>query len=969
MSEEINKVKEISEEEIKNELREAKEKERKREEEKVKKGKSRMYIVLAFIFLTLILGYIIFRGEYLEILEIGEQYISIFWQNVNSIAVTFGINFIVLFFIIYMNNRRIRKGLKVFFDEEKRIMPKLPNKSIAFIISIIVSSITSKVMLNTYLLFMNHASFGITDPVFGLDIGYFMFQKPFIEFMIVYALLLVIGITIYNAIYYIAAFNIYFEGVGRETLKNSKILKQLLNNIMIAAILLAGLSFIHTQNIGFDKFMSLQEDTAYSIYGAGVTDLTIKLWGYRILPIIIVVSVYMAIKAFKQGKTRKVIKHIAVVPAYIVTLLIVMIGFQVIFITPNELDKEKSNIEQNIRHTKNAYGIKGEETNIENGGITITEEMLAKAKETVENIAIVDKSTVLKDLNAVQTEKGYYTYNSTQIANYRSEGKEHLVYVSPREINSNGTYNNKTYEYTHGYGAIITSAVSTNTNGNLRKIQKDFATSKSDVIAIKEPRIYFGLQTNNNIVTNSNNRKEFDYPIVTSTISENAENVYNGTAGLQLDFLDRFILGVKEGDLKLALSANVNHDSKILTNRNIIDRAKTIMPNLLYDNNPYMVINEEGRLIWVLDAYTTSSNYPYSQKTILQLDSINKLELNYIRNSIKVLIDAYDGTTSFYITDNTDPIASAYQKIYPDLFENEEIPVDISSQFVYPEFLYHIQSDIVKRYHNIQPDVLYRGDDVWAVATHNTSRVSTKTGVDIAPYYTMVKTVDNEKSQLGLVLPFTPYEKQNIISYMVGTCENGVQKLSIYKFSSDSNILGPMQLDTQIEQDEKISKELEALNVNGTKITKNMIIVPLDNTLLYVEPIYQQYINEMDSTPVLKKVVVASGNKLAIGDTLNEALKNLVSRYAVDIEIENTDNIEDLIKAIVKANGNLKTSTSNGDLEMIGKDVKKLQELIDKLDKKVEDDKKEKEKNKNKAGQAGNNTNTIVNQIYNKVIE
>lgn len=969
MSEKLNQNNTISKEEIKRELKEEKAQEKKREEIKEKQSKARMYIVLAFVLLTAIVGYIIFRGEYLEILEIGQQYVGIFWQNLNSTAITFGINFVVLFFIIYMNNRKIRKNMKAFFDEEKRAMPKLPNKSIAFIVSIIVSSISSKIMLNKYMLCMNSTSFGTTDPVFGYDIGYFMFQKPFIEFMLIYALLLVVGITIYSAIYYIAAFNIYFEGISRETLKKSKILKQLLNNIMIAAVLIAGFAYIHTQDIGFEKFMSLQEDTSYSIYGAGVTDVTIKLWGYRIFPIIIIVSVYMAIRAFNQGKTKKVIANIAVVPAYLITLLVVMLVFQVGFITPNELDKEKSSIEENIKHTKNAYGINVEEVSISNGGGTVTEELLDSVEETVDNIAIVDKTTVLKDLNAVQTEKGYYTYTTTQIASYRINGKNQLVYISPREVNSNGTYNNKTYEYTHGYGVVVTSAVSTNSNGNLKKLQKDFTSSKNDVVSISQPRIYFGLQTNNNIVTNSNNRKEFDYPVSTATTIQNEENVYDGKAGLQLGFLDRFILGVKEGDLKLALSANVNQDSKILTNRNIIDRAKTIMPYLLYDNNPYMVVNEDGRLIWVLDAYTTSNNYPYSQKTTLQLDSINKLEFNYIRNSIKVLIDAYDGTINFYITDRTDPIASAYEKIYPDLFTDEEISADISSRFVYPEFLYKIQANMMERYHNVQSDVLYRGDDVWDVATHNTSKVSTKTGTDIEPYYTMVKTIDSEESKLGLVLPYTPYGKQNIISYMVGTYEDGIPKLSVYKFSSDSNILGPMQLDTQIEQDEKISKELEALNVNGTKITKNMIIVPLDSTLLYVEPIYQQYINETDSTLILKKVVVASGNKLAIGDTLNEALENLVSRYAVDINIENTDNTEDLVKAIIKANGNLKDSTSNGDLEMVGKDVKKLQDLIDKLDKIIkEEEKKEKEETK-KNEQTGNTTeNGIANSLVTNAI-
>ena len=941
---------------IENELRN----ERKEQEQikNAKKSKKRMYIVLLFILAVVLIGYVIFRGEYLEILEIGEEYISIFWQNVNYTAITFGINFVLLFIIIYFNNNRIKKGLKAFFESEKKEMPKLPNKSISFIISVIVSAFTSEAILNQYMLFTNATSFGINDPVFGMDIGYFMFQKPFIETILIYAILLVIGLTIYNVIYYIAVFNICFDGVDRETLKKSKLLKQLFTNIKILAILIAAFVLVKTQDIGFDKFLNLQEDTTYSIYGAGITDVTIKLWGYRILPILIILSVFMAIKAFNNGKTKKVVMWVLLVPVYIIALIIIMVLFQAIFVTPNELDKEETNIQNNITYTKEAYGINGNVFTIENGGETVTESMLNELSDTINNIVIVDEETVLKDLNTVQTEKGYYTYDRAKISSYRANGKTHLAYISPREIsNSNGTYNNQTYEYTHGYGIVVTSAIDTDNNGNLLKLQKNFNTSDTDIFTIKEPRIYFGLQTNNNIVTNSKNRKEFDYP---ASSTNNAENVYEGDAGLSLNFVDRFILGIKEGDLNLALSANVNSDSKILTNRNIIERAKTLMPYLLYDENPYMVVDDNGNLIWVLDAYTTSNNYPFSQKTTLQLDSLNKLELNYIRNSIKVLINAYDGTIKFYITDISDPIASAYEKIYPDLFvdKDEKIPSDISSQFIYPEFLYNIQAGIAQRYHDIQPDVLYRGDDVWDIATHNTGKISTKTGVDIEPYYTMVKTVDSEESKLGLVLPFTPTEKQNITSYMVGTYEGGEPKLTLYKFASDSNILGPMQLDTQIEQDEDISGELEALNVTGTRITKNMIIVPLDNTLLYVEPVYQEYINEEDSVPTLKKVIVASGNKLAIGDDLDSALRNLVSQYAVDIEVENTDNVEDLVKAIIKANGNLKDSTSNSDFEMIGKDIQRLQNLIDQLEKIVKEEEKDRQEN-----------NDLTNELTNELVE
>ena len=696
--------------------------------------------------------------------------------------------------------------------------------------------------------------------------------------------------------------------------------------------------------------------------GKEFTDATIKLWGYRILSIVIIVSIFMAIKAFYDGKIKKVITSIVIVPSYIIILLIVTIGFNIIFVNSNELDKEKKYIQANINYTKNAYGINIEEVNVENGG-TITEESVSKNADLLNNVAIVSKDIVLKDLKGSQTSKGYYSYRDTKIGKYTINGKDKLVYVSPREIvSSNGTYNNKTYEYTHGYGAIITSASTTNNSGNLEHIQKSFENT-DEAVKITEPRIYFGLETNDTVVTNSSTKKEFDYPNVDSSSADNAENTYNGQAGLSLNFLDRVILSIKEGNLKLALTGDVTSESKILTNRNIINRAKKIMPYLTYDENPYMVVNNEGKLIWVLDAYTTSNEYPYSQRTILNQNSVAKTEINYIRNSVKILIDSYDGTMKFYITDRTDPIAMAYRNIYPDLFEDleETIPEDISSHFVYPEYLYKIQAEVLKRYHNIQPDVLYRNDDVWDIATHNTGKVLTKTGTEIEPYYTMLKTKDSESSTLGLVLPYTPYDKQNVISYLVGTYdENGKARLTTYKFPDDSNVLGPMQLDTQIEQDETISKDIESLNVNGTKITKNMVIVPIDDTLLYIEPIYQQYINEENALPTLKKVVVASGNKVAIGNNFKEALTNLVSRYAVDIEVENTDSVEDLVTAIVKANKNLQTSTNNNDWEMVGKDMKKLQDLINKLEvvKKEEDEKQNEILNQTK-------NNTVDNTVSN----
>ena len=941
---------------------EVKEEQLKTEENKTKKKiKTRFFIVLAVALVTLIVGYIVFRGTYLEIMEIGENYINVFWQNIKYKVVALVINFVFIYSMIYITNTKIKKGLKEFFDQEKKQMPKLLNKSIAFISAIIISSLTSNFILEKAMLCFNSAGFGLQDPIFGLDIGYFVFQKPFIELAIWYFIISMVVLLVYTAIYYIASFNMFFDGIDRKTLKNSKLIKQITSFIMIIAVLLATLIFLKTQDIGTEKFLSLQDgNTTYSLYGAGFTDATIKLWGYRILAIIVIVSVYMAIKAFKEGKRKKLILCIGMVPIYLVAMFLVIVVFQAMFVTNNELDKEKQYIEANIKYTKNAYGIDIQEINLNNTLENITSQDLTEYEKVLNNISIVSDDIVLKDLQNGQTAKGYYSYRDTQIGKYLIDGKEQLVYISPREIvSSSGTYNNKTYEYTHGYGAIITSATSVKENGTLNHMQKSFENC-NEAITITQPRIYFGIQTNDTVVTGSKDKKEFDYPILDSSSADNAENTYTGEAGLKLNFIDRIILAIKEGDLKLAFSGNVTSTSKILTNRNIIKRAETIMPYLMYDENPYLVVTEEGKLVWILDAYTISNNYPYSQKTTIRETSTSKIELNYIRNSVKVLIDAYDGTISFYITDRTDPIAMAYRNIYPDLFMDleEQIPADISEHFVYPEYLYNIQADIIARYHNIQPDVLYRGDDIWEIATHNTGKVLTKTGTDIEPYYTMVKLQNEEEAKLGLVLPYTPSGRQNLSSYLVGSYDNsGISKLTIYKYQADSNILGPMQLDTQIEQDETIMKEIESLNVNGTKITKNMIIVPLDGNLLYVEPIYSQYINEQDALPTLKKVVVASGNKVAIGNNLKEALTNLVSQYAVNIEVENTDTIEDLINTIIKANNNLTTSNESNDWEMMGKDVKKLQELIQKLEKLVEEENKAKNKIENQT-----KDNTIVDE-------
>ena len=892
----------------------------------IKKIGIKPIIVSLFIICIVTFFGISLRGSYLEVLEIGEEYLDIYWTNLKYNCNTFLANFFFVFLYIIIINFSIKRGLKTFFEDEKKEMPKLPNKSIALILSVMASLIMNKPLTESFIKMSNVAWFGINDPIFNYDIGFYFFQAPFIKLIIKYFIGLMICTIVYEVVYHIICFNVLFDGVDATTLKNSKFLKNIKIQIMIAMIGLAASIIFNIQNILFGKFLSLDNEIISGLYGAGSVEVIIKICGQILLAIVMCLSVFWGIRAYNKQKTESVFKAILVVPIYLVFLFIVMVGYKAFFINSNELDSEKQYISHNIDFTKNAYNINIETVDLDEAE-TIGSNQIEKNINTIENIPIVDEDITLRSLNISQTSTGYYSYEHTKLEQYMIDGKNKLMYISPREIISNGnrTYNNKTYEYTHGFSIIASLVNTVNEKGNIEYLQKGF--EEKEKININQPRIYFGLSTNSTIVTNASKNSEFDYP------DSNNDYNYNGEAGLSLNFLDRLILGMKKKNVKIALSNNVNQNSKILINRNIIERAKKILPNVLYDEEPYLVISDDGKIVWVLDAYTVSDSYPYSNPTVIEHEGMKK-EINYIRNSIKVIVDCYDGSLKFYLTDTTDPIAIAYKNIYPNLFEESEIPETIANHIVYSEFLYKIQANMIKAYHGNVSEVLYRTDDIWNFTKYTPSITTNKTtasGISIEPYYTKLTNAKGEE-EFGLVMLYTPEKKQNLISYLVGTYNKNIPKLTLYEFSNDSSVLGTMQLEQQIVQDEIISNEISQINVSGMKLLKKLIVVPIENQILYVEPIYQLSLNEANSLPTLKKVVVASGNKIAIGNNLKEALDNLVSQEASYIEVEKTDTVQDLINEIIKANNNLEEASDSSDWETTGKYLNKLQVLIEKLE-------------------------------------
>ena len=890
--------------------------------------KIRRIIVLIVMLIFIAYTAISIRSQYLSYIGIGEEYESVFNEKIYSKYSMNAILFVVFYILLYVSNRFIFRGLKKFFEDEKKDFPRLPNKTICIIIALIFSTIYTNVLCDKFMILKNAAVFGKGDPIFGTDISYYMFILPFIQTFIISIGLFMLFLIAYIGVYYVIILNMFFDdGVDVEKLKKNTFVKQELVLVAVIVALLCVYIILSSQNILTENMVTLPDGNSTVVIGAGMTDVTIKVWGYRILSVVVAASVIRLFIYIKKGDFKQSIISVSIVPVYMVGLFIVMMIFQFVYVGKNELDSEKEYIGYNIENTKEAYNIDIEQENIKEYE-SLDSNQVDSNKEVINNIPLVSKDITLTTIAEHQENSVYYSYDNTFLANYPINGEDELIYITPREILTDNTvsYNNKSLKYTHGYSLVVNSATDFDSKGYMKYILSDF--ENEDILGITEPRIYFGLNTNSTIKVNTSFGKEYDYPI-TPTI--NSENTYDGNAGLQLGFIDRLVVGIAEGNLRLAFSRDNTEDTRIINKRNIIERAKTIFPDVLYDEEPYLVIDESGRLVWVLDAYTRSNAYPYSQISNINIKGYRE-KINYIRNSVKVLIDAYDGTTTFYITDKSDPIIMTYRNMYPELFVEDDLPESIKSHVVYPKFLYDIQADMINIYHEISEDTLYRGDDIWKITTKASTTNSTVAGVEMASYYTMLKTIDNNEAELGLLLTYNKLGKQNITSYLVGTVEDGKSKLSLYKFNQENNVIGIMQLNNQIEQDATISEQLKAINTSGTKLIKDMIIIPINNSLLYVEPVYQVMLNESE-IPALKKVIVASGNTVAIGDNLQIALTNLFSgTNSVDLDIIDTEDIGAIIDSVIKANQNLNESLNVNDFEMIGKDITRLQNLIKQLE-------------------------------------
>ena len=696
--------------------------------------------------------------------------------------------------------------------------------------------------------------------------------------------------------------------------------KQLINVIIAGTVVVIMYNFLSHQDILIGDMLQKESIKGAYLTGAGFLDVNIKLWIYRIISIVIIIAVYNFIRGIKKEESKKILFSIILIPATLIIVFIVNIAIDSIFLRGNDIDREKEYILQNIRATEEAYNINVENKEIAKG-TDITSEKIKKDSELIEKLPMVTPDVVketLENNTDNKEKKSLYKYGNPNLV----KNGNAYDYLTTREIDDKDkTLTNKIYKYTHGNFGILTSSSKVNKNGYLLNVSEKFEGQELNGTKIKEPRLYYGENTNSNAIVNAKDIKEYDYP--TSTLT-NKENNYNGKGGIKLSLLERIALAITKGSTELIFNNNIVENTKVLLNRQIIERAKKILPNIRYDKDPYLVAKDNGGLAWVIDGYTVTSRYPYSQKVSIEADKGGKERINFIRNSVKVVIDAYNGTVDFYVTDTTDPFISTIMKTYPTLFKNyNELSENIKKQMRYPQYLFDIQAKVLTTYHNSDVDNIYRADDRWEVAEVSGSGTRSSTSM-----YTLLKKGDELKP--AIITTYTPEKRKNIVSYLVGQTENGANKLTMYRYNEKSE-LSLSFIDTQIEKDEKVQKEMRELTTLGTELKTVRILLPYEDTTLYIKSIYQVFLNE-DSVPVLKKVIVANKGKVGIGNTLKEAMQRMLTENAIDIDVRDLANEDELKDAIIKQNKTLKDVMKQGDFEYTGKDIQRLVKLVDQLE-------------------------------------
>jgi len=785
--------------------------------------------------------------------------------------------------------------------------------------------------------YLNASSFNIVDPVFSRDISFYFFTLPFLKILTGFFLWIIIISLVGSAFIYFSRKAFFFFSKKASMLQYSlkgkpiryKIEKKPRNHLLA---ILSPLFLILAAQIYFIKISNLVYSHTGSFTGASYTDIHATLPMLKILALILLTGAIISIVSIFKKSNHLLLGVIGLYLA--VSILGVWLypsAIQKFIVDPNELNKESPYILYNIVATQRAFGLDQIEKHELSGETGLTLEDIQNNETTIKNIRLWDREPLLDTFGQIQEIRTYYDFVSVDNDRYKLNDEYRQVLLSPRELNSGSlphrTFINEHLTFTHGLGLTLGPVNEITKEGLPVLFIKDLPPVSSDKsLEITRPEIYYGeLAKNKSYVFVNTKSKEFDYP----SGEENVFTDYQGKGGVPVkSFWRKALFAIRFKELKILFSNDITSESRAIYYRNIQQRVKRVLPFLKMDKDPYLVITEQGKLKWIYDAYTISNLYPYSQ---VVGGSIGVDGVNYIRNSVKVIIDAYDGQMQFYVANSQDPLIQTYAKIFKHSFlPLEEMPKNLRAHLRYPEDIFIYQTALYSIYHMEKPQIFYNKEDQWQVPTISEGRA------DPMVRHIIMRLPGEAKEEYILMIPFTPQKKDNLAAWMVARADGeNYGKLAVYRFPKQRLVFGPKQIINRINQNPEISKQISLWDQRGSQVNLgSLLVIPIEESLLYVRPLYIRA--EGGKIPELKRVIVAYEKRIAMEETLDKALYQVFGETAEEtvkseIKEEPAKGIyhKDLLKEANEYFNRAIEAQQRGDWSLYGEEIEKLRKILE----------------------------------------
>lgn len=835
------------------------------------------YIIGLIVLLILIFGGVLstFYTDWLWFGEVG--YRSVFWTKLLSRLKLGALAGILFFAILYLNiwlARRFAPPVLGRYDRNttRERMSQMASRGfgVLLLVSALILSIFVALEASTHWLsyrtFMQGTQFGATDPIFNKDIGFYVFKYGFLRYIYGW-LFFTLAVTV------IAAAIVHYVDKAIDFLAGTPTFAPHVKAHL--SLLLAAALFVKAWGYRLDAY-NLLYSPAGVVFGAGYTDVHARLIALYILSVIAVIAGIIAlVNIYRRGITLPVAAVAILVAASLILGVIYPAIVEQIYVKPNLISRENKYIRNNINLTRMAYNLSAiteKDFPVQNN---LTSADIERNRATINSIRLWDYRPLRDTYNQLQALGPFYDIANVDIDRYTINNELRQVMLAAREISLEkaqqvtSTWINRHFQYTHGYGVVM-SPVNRATEEGLPEFFIQGMPPRSSVgIGVKTPQIYFGELTYDFAVVNSSER-EFDYPYV----GKPNYTRYAGTGGIPISgFLQKLAFAWRFSDLKLILSNPIAPDSRLMFRREIKDRVQTIFPFLRYDFDPYLVVSN-GKLYWMWDAYTISDKYPYSTPQEIR-EGYNITYLNYMRNAVKVVVDAYNGDVNFYIADSSDPIIKTYSRIFPGVFKPlNRMPSDLRAHIRYPELMFRLQTEALLRYHMKEPQEFQNNSDLWAIPNEiiETSNEPTQ----IEPYYVVMRLPGEAEEKFLLIRPFTPANRDNMVAWMAAMSDpDSYGKTVLYRFPAEPELpFGPAQIESRINQDATISAQLTLWNQSGSRVNRgNQLVIPIERSLLYIKPLYLQ--SETSKIPELKRVVVSYAGAVVMEPTLEAALNRI----------------------------------------------------------------------------------------------